>query len=472
MKAARRNRRRKLIALILFCAGCGLGLAGLLMLPQHLPALLGLEPAGPLSSLLSADPGTLAAAGSPLDSIEVSLPPHIDQPVHLSAAGMEGLVLTGGQTTAGESYYRIEITERALTDLLERWCVPGGVAGSGCSQIRVDLQPGGLLLSRQIVLGPIRTWVGLLLRQEDELAAAAVMLGEELYGLPDDGLVAQVVSEARSDLERLMQSLSVVGPLPGQAHVEDSRFHDASLEILATVPGGVRRTGDTGWRSAGRGVETREITVRTAAGSQPVFVVRLDPAQVAFSVRYQPREPLPLSAWSEQLGALLVFNAGYFSEDAEAIYLVLADGQAYGTPLPEFGGMFAVEQDGAVGVRWLAQSPYAPQDPPATAVQSFPILLKPGGIMAFGSDADDGSRSRRTAVARDLEGRILVIVAPGSAFSLHELAVFLAEGDLSIDVALNLDGGGSTGLYLSAGDASVEIDSISPVPCVIAAELR
>jgi hypothetical protein len=50
------------------------------------------------------------------------------------------------------------------------------------------------------------------------------------------------------------------------------------------------------------------------------------------------------------------------------------------------------------------------------------------------------------------------------------LAVFLVESDLRIDAALNLDGGGSTGLWLAAGDAQIEIDSFNPVPSVITVE--
>jgi hypothetical protein len=39
--------------------------------------------------------------------------------------------------------------------------------------------------------------------------------------------------------------------------------------------------------------------------------------------------------------------------------------------------------------------------------------------------------------------------------------------DLSIDVALNLDGGASTGLYMHAGNQHVSIDSLTQLPIVI-----
>jgi hypothetical protein len=80
-------------------------------------------------------------------------------------------------------------------------------------------------------------------------------------------------------------------------------------------------------------------------------------------------------------------------------------------------------------------------------------------------------------VAQDLQGRILIIVAPRGYLSLHELARFLAESDLDLNVALNLDGGFSTGLWLRAGEPALAplysppvvltTDSLVPVPSVI-----
>jgi hypothetical protein len=67
----------------------------------------------------------------------------------------------------------------------------------------------------------------------------------------------------------------------------------------------------------------------------------------------------------------------------------------------------------------------------------------------------------------DKQGRLLFIVCPGLAFSLDELADRLIASDLSIDVALNLDGGSSTGLYVNAGSQHVAIDPIAKLPIVV-----
>jgi uncharacterized protein YigE (DUF2233 family) len=218
------------------------------------------------------------------------------------------------------------------------------------------------------------------------------------------------------------------------------------------------------------------MRVETGDGAERLTLVRLDPATVRFRVHYDPVAPRPVAAWAGQLRSPLVINGGYFTPENETVGLLVSDGRPWGTPYGDFAGMFAVnpspESEGErVSVRWLREQPYDPDEPLKEAVQSFPVLVKPGGVMGFPADADDGRPARRTVVAQDRQGRILLIVAPRGTLSLHELACFLAESDLDLDVALNLDGGPSTGLWLKA-DKSVEIDSLVPVPSVISADYR
>jgi hypothetical protein len=96
------------------------------------------------------------------------------------------------------------------------------------------------------------------------------------------------------------------------------------------------------------------------------------------------------------------------------------------------------------------------------------VLVKPGGVMGFPADADEGQRSRRTVVAQDNSGRIVLLIGPEFRFSLHELAVWLTQSDLQIDIAMNLDGGTSTGLWIR--DQEEKVDSLIPLPAVIAIE--
>lgn len=205
------------------------------------------------------------------------------------------------------------------------------------------------------------------------------------------------------------------------------------------------------------------------------MVARLEPTSFRFRVLYTPGNGRTVAGWATGLEAqppFLVVNGGYFTPEYQATGLLVSDGQAYGVSYGGFAGMLAVLPGGRVEVRWLADRPYDPNEMLVEAVQSFPVLVKPGGVLGFPADADDGQPARRTVVAQDQAGRILFIVAPRGYLSLHALARWLVSSDLALDVALNLDGGQSTGLYVEAGGVRLGEDSFSPLPAVIVAEGR
>jgi hypothetical protein len=226
---------------------------------------------------------------------------------------------------------------------------------------------------------------------------------------------------------------------------------------------------DTGWRALASGVEWRRLWAETGAGRERLHLVRFEPDQVRLRVIYQPAHPRKVSQWASVLtDALVVVNAGYFSPDNRTTGLIISDGIPWGRSYDDFAGMLAVSIDGQVTLRWLRTWPFNPTERLAQAVQSFPVLVKPGGLMGFPPDADEGQRSRRTVVAQDTAGRLVLLVSPEFRFSLHELALWLTESDLELDVALNLDGGTSTGLWIN--DHETNIDSHVPLPAVIAIE--
>jgi uncharacterized protein YigE (DUF2233 family) len=187
---------------------------------------------------------------------------------------------------------------------------------------------------------------------------------------------------------------------------------------------------------------------------------------VTVDVRATPGGGRPVSAWAAAENALLTVNAGYFTEERQITGLTIAAGERFGTSYGDFAGMFAVPPTGAPEVRWLRERPYDPAEPLRAAVQSFPLLVKPGGVLGFPVDADAGQVARRTVVAQDRQDRLLFLVASHGYFSLHELATWLVTSDLEIDVALNLDGGKSSGLWLR-GEAEAQVDSFVEIPAVI-----
>lgn len=240
------------------------------------------------------------------------------------------------------------------------------------------------------------------------------------------------------------------------------------------TPTPTREPADTGWLPLRAGVALRRVSVATGEVAERILIVRLDPSSFRFRVLYTPGSGQRVLEWATKRGGgepLLVVNGGYFTPEYHATGLVVSGGQTYGVSYGDFAGMFAVLPGGRVEVRWLATDPYDPDETLLEAVQSFPVLVKPGGVAGFPPDPQD-LPARRTVVAQDAEGRILFLIATEGYLTLHELSRWLAGSDLGIDVALNLDGGQSTGLFLAAGDTRVEVDSLVPVPVVIVAEER
>lgn len=223
---------------------------------------------------------------------------------------------------------------------------------------------------------------------------------------------------------------------------------------------------DTGWQLLQPGIEVRSTAVNAELGVERLVMARVVPQQVTFRVHYAPGSAQLVSTWADQTQATIVINGGYFTENSLTTGLLVSQGVRHGVSYGDFAGMFAVS-NGMVSVRWLRSWPYNPDEVLEEALQSFPVLVKPGGVMGFPADADDGRIARRSVIAQDRLGRILLICAPRGYLSLHAFATWLATSDLELDVALNLDGGTSAGLWIADGPYSAQIDSLTGVPSVL-----
>ena len=209
---------------------------------------------------------------------------------------------------------------------------------------------------------------------------------------------------------------------------------------------------DGDWTQLQAGLERRVIPIYNSQNQQveSLYVWRLDQKHFRLDVAFAER-PKTLETWQQETDAALVVNGGYFSINNErysADGLTIMDGKASGRSFNGYGGMLAIDQFGAE-VRWLVQEPYNASEPLQAALQAFPILVEPGGGLGFPATRENYARARRTVIAQDREGRILFIVTPDGYFTLHQLSVYLTESDLDLDIALNLDGGGSTGILVA-----------------------
>ena len=225
------------------------------------------------------------------------------------------------------------------------------------------------------------------------------------------------------------------------------------------------------WNRVATGVEVRYEDWKNSDGDDDtVTIVRFDLHKIKLSVGYQPGQPLSMNDWTQLEHPLAIINGGYFDQQFHATALVVSNGKVSGQSYTGFGGMLSVDTRGSISLRSLRQQPYNPNSEQLVqATQSSPVLMSGGKRTQFNADA---SQTRRSIVAMDKQGRLLFIVSPNQIFSLDELADQLVSSDLSIEIALNLDGGSSTGLYVNGGSSHVSIDSLAKLPLVIIVKAR
>jgi uncharacterized protein YigE (DUF2233 family) len=225
------------------------------------------------------------------------------------------------------------------------------------------------------------------------------------------------------------------------------------------------------WNRVATGVEVRYEDWKNGNGDDDtVTIVRFDTHKIKVSVGYQPGQPLSMNDWAQREHPLAIINGGFFDQQFNATALVVSNGKVFGQSYAGYGGMLSVDTHGTLSLRSLREQPYYPNSEQLEqATQSVPMLMLAGKRTQFNADA---SQTRRSVVAMDKQGRLLFIVSQNSIFSLDELADQLVSSDLSIEVALNLDGGSSTGLYVHGGSSQVMIDSLAKLPLVIIVKAR
>ncbi len=225
-------------------------------------------------------------------------------------------------------------------------------------------------------------------------------------------------------------------------------------------------TYDGRWRALTPAIELLLLRGHSNGFDELLIAARVDWRRATLRVLYDPQTPRAVRDWQRATGAALVINGGFFDEANRATGLLIADGRAFGRSYRGFGGMFAL-RDGKPSVQWLRTHPYRFDPAIQQAVQSFPMLVVDGRrVTGIG---DDGQRHRRSFVALDRDGYVLLGVTQMLQWTLTDLADFLAASpELRVAHALNLDGGGSSGLWLDEALGGLSMNSFEPVPAVIA----
>ncbi len=220
-----------------------------------------------------------------------------------------------------------------------------------------------------------------------------------------------------------------------------------------------------GWEALTPGLERRTYSPGGDYPFTQLTALRIDPAYYSFRVHYRPGDPLTLSQWREQLPSAAAFvNANFFDAQGQILGMLVADGAVYGQSFTDRGGMFQV-QNGAPRIRSLIAEPYMAETL-EQAAQAFPMLVL-NGQPAFTNEQGDRV-SRRTVIGQDSQGRVVLIVTPSLiGMRLVDISAYLPTTDLDLVNAFNLDGGGSTMMFVNTQPAT-QVISFDPVPAVLA----
>jgi len=239
-----------------------------------------------------------------------------------------------------------------------------------------------------------------------------------------------------------------------------------TLQPIATSVPPPTSTPDTGWQTIAPGLERRNYDPDPLNSVTRMVALRIDPAQYSFRAHYQPGQAHTTSEWSMALPqAVAIVNANFFDQADVALGLLVSDGVVYGHSFTDRGGTFLV-QNGQPRIRANLREPYQ-GEPLEQAVQAFPMLVL-DGLAAFTDTIQDRS-TRRTIVAQDSSGRIILLATPVLGLTLRDLSAYLPTTDMNIVTAFNLDGGRSTMMVIKTdGSADTVVSSFDSVPAVLA----
>ncbi len=232
----------------------------------------------------------------------------------------------------------------------------------------------------------------------------------------------------------------------------------------STVDSSVEPTADSdGWQEIVIGLERRIVQVPDTRAT--LTILRIDPTFFTFRAHYTPGDALRMSQWQSELeGATAFINTNFYDPENRILGLLVADGVIYGSAFTTRGGMFAV-QNGVPTVRSNTLQPYQ-GEALEQAVQAFPMLVL-NGTQAYTNTAPDRT-TFRSAIGQDTSGRVLFMVTSQGGLTLLQLSAFLAQSDLNLTNAFNLDGGGSTMLSVQGTPLDFDFSVFDPVPAVLA----
>ncbi|MFH1404578.1 MAG: phosphodiester glycosidase family protein [Patescibacteria group bacterium] len=184
-----------------------------------------------------------------------------------------------------------------------------------------------------------------------------------------------------------------------------------------------------------------------------------------FNWRFEnSKEPKTMAQWADTFPEKkFIMNGVYFHEDNLPSGLLISKGEQIGLRQFDLNLSGIISLSPTVEIIQTERTDIQ-LERFKEAAQSYPFLIKNGQVAI---ETDSEQYAVRSFIAIDQEGFIYLGVVQNVPISLFGLAERMLAMDVPWATAINLDGGGSTGLVAEFDENYERIDSLNPVPNII-----
>lgn len=241
------------------------------------------------------------------------------------------------------------------------------------------------------------------------------------------------------------------------------RFLALLVAALVCLAGDAPTTADTEtWSEPYPGVRYLEAKCKEGPNRIHALFIDLDHPAPAFTVNRPEDRGMEASEFAEAYDVDIAVNGGFYDvANHDPIGLTMGEGALWEDSRDyEKYGYVAFGEGNRVEISTPAEVLDKPKPWMEHIVSGTPLLVEDGEIAVEHGGNNLARKHPRTAIGLDEEGRTLILAVvdgrwPGQShgMSLTELADLMK--DLGAHRALNLDGGGSTTLYIRNADGVV-----------------
>lgn len=241
------------------------------------------------------------------------------------------------------------------------------------------------------------------------------------------------------------------------------RFLALLVAALVCLAGDAPTTADTEtWSEPYPGVRYLEAKRKEGPNRIHALFIDLDHPAPAFTVNQPEDRGMEASEFAEAYDVDIAVNGGFYDvANHDPIGLTMGEGALWEDSRDyEKYGYVAFGEGNRVEISTPAEVLDKPKPWMEHIVSGTPLLVEDGEIAVEHGGNNLARKHPRTAIGLDEEGRTLILAVvdgrwPGQShgMSLTELADLMK--DLGANRALNLDGGGSTTLYIRNADGVV-----------------